>query len=115
MSASEKAAEKVAQTKTATNGQVKATGTAVKGTTAPVVYIGPTIPGVVMTNTILKEKGNELEQICEKMPEIKTLMVPVADLARARKELETEGTPAKICYNRAVEHLAEKGVRDGDL
>ena len=49
------------------------------------------------------------------MPEIKTLMVPAADLARARKELETEGTPAKICYNRAVEHLAEKGVRDGDL
>lgn len=111
MSASEKAAEKVAQTKATTNGQ----GAALKETTAPVVYIGPTIPGVVMTNTILKEKGNELEQICEKMPEIKTLMVPAADLARARKELETEGTPAKICYNRAVEHLAEKGVRDGDL
>lgn len=115
MSAGEKAAEKVAQTKATTNGQVKATGAALKETTVPVVYIGPTIPGVVMTNTILREKGNELKQICEKMPEIKTLMVPVADLAKARKELETEGTPAKICYNRAVEHLAEKGVRDGDL
>ncbi len=56
MSASEKAAEKVAQTKATTNGQVKATGAALKETTAPVVYIGPTIPGVVMTNTILKEK-----------------------------------------------------------
>ena len=59
MSASEKVAEKVAQTKATTNGQVKATEAALKETTAPVVYIGPTIPGVVMTNTILKEKGNE--------------------------------------------------------
>ena len=36
MSASEKAAEKVAQTKATTNGQVKATGAALKETTAPV-------------------------------------------------------------------------------
>ncbi|MFQ8879458.1 MAG: hypothetical protein ACLR7N_13720 [Roseburia hominis] len=47
--------------------------------------------------------------------ELNTLLVPVADLAKARKELETEGTPANICYKKAVEHLARKEQENGDV
>ena len=115
MSTVEKVTEKVTQQKNATTGQSKSTGAVVKETTAPVVYIGPTIPGIVMTNTLLKKQGTELAQKCEKMPELNTLLVPVADLAKARKELETEGTPANICYKKAVEHLARKEQENGDV
>lgn len=77
-----------------------------KQTEKTVVYIGPTIGGVVTRNAIfnnglpksLKEKTTEI-------PVLKELIVPIDKLGDAKVNIVKEGSALNICYQKVVEFL----------
>lgn len=96
--------ETVVKTASAKSTKDKAT------TTNTVVYIGPTIPGVVTGNRIFSNGINkELKEEVDKMPTIGNLIVPISGLAKARNQLSKKDTPMNICYEKVQQYLKEKG------
>lgn len=74
-----------------------------------VIYIGPSIPGVVTTNTIFNNGiSTELETLKGKLPAIKELIVPVDKLVAARAKLRDRKSATSICYEKALLYT-EKG------
>lgn len=68
-----------------------------------VVYIGPSIKNVVSTGTVYNNGlPAKLTQETEKQPVIKSLLIPVDELAAAQKELATPGSALAVIYNRVV-------------
>lgn len=67
-------------------------------------YIGPSITGVIQTNTIyagnVKEaqKGSELKLAVKSCPGIMKLIVPGNQLADARQRVKTKGDPLYKAY-----------------
>lgn len=81
----------------------------VKTVPVTVVYIGPTIPGVVTTNTIFNNGiSNELQILTGELPAIKELIVPVDKLVGARAKLRDRKSATSICYEKALLY-AKKG------
>ena len=72
---------------------------AVSKTEETVAYIGPTIPKVATRGNIYGGgiPGNLTKKI-EEIPAIKELLVPVTQLAKARKEVRTEGSYLNTIY-----------------
>ncbi len=73
--------------KTETVGKKAATKT--QGVT--VMYIGPSIPSVVRTSTVFKDGilSEALKKCVEEKPYMKKLLVPLAELPAAMKELNS--------------------------
>lgn len=110
MSITEKAVGKAAQEDSAKKAaeQNKAIEKVGEKTVA-VAYIGPTIPGVVIANTIFSNGiGEALKKECEKLPVIGSLIVQIKDLAQAKKQLEEKDTPINIYYQKVQQYLKEK-------
>lgn len=67
-------------------------------------YIGPTIAGVIQTNTIYAgsvktaQKGAELKLAVKSCPGIVKLIVPGDQLADARQRVKTKGDPLYKAY-----------------
>jgi len=63
----------------------------------PQIYIGPTLPGGVLSaNTIFKNGlPPHVEQLQQERPEIKNLIVPVSDLSGARQRIAGHGKEAQ--------------------
>lgn len=67
------------------------------------VYIGPAIKGVVSSGTVYNNGVPEaLIQEMVEQPVIKSLLVPVEELADARRELTKPGSALKIIYDKVV-------------
>lgn len=76
-----------------------------------VMYIGPTIPAVATKNTVFNNGlPAELQKEIKAVPAIGALVVPIAKLAKAKKEIETKNTALEICYRKVEKHIKEKGV-----
>lgn len=76
-----------------------------------VIYIGPTIPGAVAQNTVFNNGITAaLAEEAEKLPAIKSLIVPVEKLAAAQKEIKINNSALTVCY-RMVEDYIKKGER----
>ncbi len=68
-----------------------------------VIYIGPSIKGLVSTGTIYNNGiPNNLELEMEKQPAIKNLVVPVSELSGVRKELRVPGSALAVIYNKII-------------
>lgn len=68
-----------------------------------VVYIGPSIKNIVSTGTVYNNGlPAKLTQEIEKQPVIKSLIIPVEELAAAQKELATSGSALAVIYSRVV-------------
>lgn len=75
-----------------------------------VIYLGPTIPGIIATATILNNgKPKKLEALEKELPAISLLIVKMEDVVQARRDLKTEGTPMNICYNEVEKYRKGKG------
>lgn len=75
-----------------------------------VVYIGPAIKDVVMSNTVFSNGiSKELELFCKELPILTTLIVPINRLAIVREGLQDKQSAISICYQKVVEHLEKKG------
>lgn len=67
------------------------------------VYIGPSIKNLVSSGTVYNNGVPEaLIQEMKEQPVIKSLLVPVEELAEARKELAQPGSALKIIYDKVV-------------
>ena len=57
----------------------------------PLMYVGPTVPGIGIQNRVYTEIPKEAKERAEKMPEIRLLFIPVKDYPMANQMLR-EGT-----------------------
>lgn len=66
-----------------------------------VVYIGPTIKHKLKKNTVfangIPEIGKEIEK---DIPAIKSLFVPLKDIADAKKEVDTKDSALNLIYKK---------------
>lgn len=111
MSTTEKATEKTTEKTAAVANTTEKSKKVVLQETVneQVVYIGPTIPGIIVANTILSNGiTKELADAKNEVPAIGTLIVPIRKLAYARKRLELRDTPESICYEKVLKYLTEK-------
>lgn len=75
----------------------------------PMMYIGPTIKGVVVKNTIYNSGlPKALVEEGDKLPVIKSLIVPVSKVAEARKNLRNTNSAIGICYDQVLS-FSKKG------
>lgn len=73
------------------------------------IYLGPTILGVITENSIFK--GNLPEKIkntIKEIPVMRSLFVPIENLISAKKELKENNSAKSICYNKMLEYKKEK-------
>ena len=90
---------------TAVKATTKKTVTNTKRET--VMYIGPTVRGVVINGTLFKDGKLPalVEKRTEEMPVLQSLFVPVSKLAEAQRELKDSKSAMAA---KAVEALTEK-------
>lgn len=74
--------------------------------TAPCVYCGPTVRGVVKQYTVFAGNIPEpLQAFIAQHPEAKALLVAVDRFAEVRKKMETAGTAESILYHKIKSEL----------
>lgn len=77
-----------------------------------VIYLGPEIPGVISAGMVLNNGLTpQMEKAVKELPALKMLLVPVKEAAKVRKELKNEVSAVTVCYKKAVEYAAQKGVK----
>lgn len=65
----------------------------------PVVYIGPTLKGVVRNGTVFSNGlTKELDEECKKNPLLLKMIVNVTDLAKSKHEVNSPGSVLNILY-----------------
>ena len=71
-----------------------------------VIYIGPTISGVITRNTILNNGPTKsLKELLGKVPVLKEMLVPVEKLSEAMNSITVEGSAMNNCYKQVVKEL----------
>ena len=76
-----------------------------------VVYVGPAIRGVVQSGTVFNNGlPAALQKKIEENPVFGSLLVPVQELGKAKRELRDGATALSACYKKAVSVLNKKGV-----
>lgn len=77
-----------------------------------VIYLGPEIPGVISGGTVLNNGLTlQMERAAAELPALNRLLVPVRDAVRAKRELKNEVSAIAVCYKKAAEYAARKGVK----
>ena len=77
-----------------------------------VIYLGPEIPGVISTGTVLNNGLTpQTEKAVKEFPALKMLLVPVGNAVKAKKELKNEVSALSACYKKAAEYAAQKGAK----
>lgn len=68
-----------------------------------VMYLGPTIKGVVATGTIYSNGlPKALEEEMKKQPLIKELLTPVGQIAEKQKALKDNGSAISVIYGKII-------------
>lgn len=76
----------------------------------PIVYIGPSIRGVVQTSAIFKNGlSSAMKQKVKEIPLLREMLIPAADLGKKRREMRVKGSATRSCYDRVVELLKNEG------
>lgn len=75
-----------------------------------VIYLGPEIPGIVSKGVVFNNGLTpQMESAVNELPALKTLIVPISETVRAKKELKNEVSAIGICYKKAIKYAAQKG------
>lgn len=79
------------------------------------MYIGPSIPGVATYATVFRAGATAaFREAMRACPALGSLLVPLADLPRARRELAAGTGWLSRQYAYAVQYVTQKaGVKDG--
>lgn len=73
------------------------------------VYVGPSVPNVVQTNTVYKNGiPGTLKKWIEKYPLFGALLVPVRGISKVRLEMRDAGSEKNLIF-----HEAEKIIKGG--
>lgn len=80
--------------------------------TKKVMYMGPTLRGVVRSGTVF-EGGlpKNLSRLAEKRPVINNLIVPLAETVETKKAINTEGTAEAVAYDK-IEALSRSEIEE---
>lgn len=85
-----------------------------KATARPqrLIYCGPNIPGGALQKYTVFKGGipGYLSGLFEKCPEIKSLFVPVTDLAVTEQAISTKGSRFNVLYGAVVNFTKKGGV-----
>lgn len=71
-----------------------------------IVYVGPTIPGVVTRNTTYSEMPESLKEAAKAAPYLKGLCVPVKNLAVAMEQIRNKTGAFYTLYSKALTYGA---------
>lgn len=68
------------------------------------IYCGPNIPGGALTRYTVFKGGlpAHLESVFGKYPAAKSLIIPVADLARVEQAIAKKGTPENTAFGEVL-------------
>ena len=77
--------------------------------TEPLMYIGPTIPGVAIRNRVYAEIPESLTEAIGKIPEISNLLIPITDYPEAERMLSSGKGYAASAYKKVATTLKEGG------
>ena len=82
-----------------------------KKTESPVMYLGPTIRGVVKHGAVFNGGIPErLGKLAGKKPVVKQLIVPLPDIVKVKTAIDTEGTAEAVAYD-MVEALSDVEIK----
>lgn len=75
------------------------------------IYIGPNIPGGVLHRYSVYRGGisEHLKDLFDKCPAVRSLFVPVAQLATAEKSLSSMGSAEHTLYREVIAYFAKGG------
>lgn len=77
-----------------------------------IIYCGPNIHGGILQRYTIFKGGlpTHLEDLFKKCPAIKSLFVPVTELARTEKAIATKGTPENALFNEVLKFISKGGA-----
>ena len=80
-------------------------------TEGAMVYIGPSFIGIVERNTAYRSGlPQKVKALIDQYPYLRGLLIPVEELAEAKKELMKTGSEKYMLYQRAIKIGGIKGV-----
>lgn len=79
---------------------------------APLVYVGPSIDGVAIRNTIYGDLPISLRKAIELRPYLSVLCVPVSGLAEPMKQIQAQSGYYYTLYSRATRE--SKKIQKGE-
>ncbi len=78
-----------------------------------VIYLGPTIPGKLITATVFNNGLTaQAEEVVKEVPAVNALLVETCKAALVRAELKRPGSPASLCYARIAGYVEEGGKKE---
>lgn len=80
---------------------------AVQADPEPLVYVGPSITGVVIRNTTYGELPRNFRAAIKERPWLRGLCVPIARLGEALRQIQTGNGSVFTLYVRALQDSAE--------
>lgn len=82
-----------------------------KNNNAPVMYLGPTIRGVVKSGAVFSGGlPGRLAKLIGKKPLVKNLIIPLSGIVKAKKAIDTEGTVEAVTYDK-IAGLSEAEIK----
>lgn len=71
------------------------------------IYIGPTIDGVAIKNTVYDEPPQTLTAAMKKWPYLSGLYIPISDYAKAERQINSRNGATYQFYTMALKDRAE--------
>lgn len=101
----------MAKAKTSTAEEVKEMETAAEETNEqePLMYVGPTIPGIAIQNVVYTEIPKAAAAVCKEVPEIRNLFIQITKYPAAEQMLRTRKGYIYSAYEKALNYKEEGG------
>lgn len=104
----ETTAKKVARSKDSTTSKKSAVKEAM-------MYVGPTIPGVAIQNTVYAEIPEALEEAQKECPEMGNLYLPIMKYAMAEQMIRKKYGYIYTAYKKALEYKETRNKEGGTI
>ena len=78
----------------------------------PMMYVGPTIPGMAIQNCVYSKEPDGFSEACNEIAELRNLMIPVSEYSSAEKMIAEKRGYIFSAYKKAIEYKeTRKGGR----
>lgn len=84
---------------------------------SPVMYLGPTIRGVVKYGAVFSDGlPARISKLAKKKPVVTNLIVSLPDIVKAQKAIDSEGTVEAVSYDKiaALTEADVKNIMEGE-
>ena len=92
---------------------IKTVVTKKKKQTTAFMYMGPNIPGGMLFNgSLYREQPTHLNDLFEKIPEVKQLIIYAKDVPKFKLDVEVQGSEAHALYHHVQKRIDEGALKD---